>query len=139
MKDIVPTLRELRHEKSVSAILISGLAAGCLLLFILIFTPVPAAVIENCDVISGEVTAVHSPCCLDVVIELAGDEHHYHINRGLERGIDLDDFRQRLPGANATIHYIRTYWTPLDPAGKLRPVAQVAVGKEVLYSDFQEE
>lgn len=139
MKDIVPTLREMRHEKSVSMILVSGLVAGCLLLCVLLFNPVPAAVTENCDVISGEVTAVHSPCCFDVVIELAGDDHHYHINRGLEKGIDLAVLRNQLLGATATLHHIRTNWTPLDPAGKLRPVAQVAVEDEVLFSAFPEE
>ena len=139
MKDIVPTLRELRHERSISIILVSGLVAGCLLLCVLIFSPVPVATPENCDVISGKVTAVHSPCCSDVVIELAGDDHTYHINRGLENGIVLVDFREQLLGSIAAMHYIRTYWTPLDPAGKLRPVAQVAVGEEVLFSAFPEE
>jgi|GEM_PF-3006605 len=137
MKNIVPTLREIRHEKSsLSVILISCIMAGFILLAFLVVTPVPFALPENCKMVRGKVTRVFSPCCADVVIELAGDSHNYHINRGLERGIDLDVFNAELIEEEVTLQYIRTHWTPLDPFGELRPVAQVSLGNKVLYSAF---
>lgn len=137
MKDIVPHLREVRHEKSsFSIIVISSIMAGFVLLAFLILTPVPAAIPENCETITGTVARVYSPCCKDVVIELQDDGHRYHINRALQRGIELRAFDTQLLNNPVTLHYIRTHWSPLDPFGELRPVAQVASGGEILYSTF---
>lgn len=139
MKDIVPNLREVRHEKSsLSIIVISSIMAGFVLLAFLVLTPVPSALPENCETIAGKVANIYSPCCEDVVIELESDGHRYHINRGLERGIELRAFDTQLLDKHVTLHYIRTHWSPLDPFGELRPVAQVVLGGEILYSTFPE-
>jgi hypothetical protein len=110
------------------------LAGVFLILLIMIFTPVPTPTADNTFVVEGKVTQVISPCCEDIRVRLEDDKHYYHINRGLERGIDLAAFEKALLGKTVTVEVIRTNWTPLDPGRHLRPVAQILDGEKEVYN-----
>lgn len=104
--------------------------------YILVFTRVPKPTLENTNVTSGRVVKVHYGGVNDVVIRLPNDERFYYINRGLERGLDLDRFAQQLEGKNVNLYVIERNWTPLDPSHNLAPVGRVSLAQNVLFTDF---
>lgn len=55
----------------------------------------------------------------DVAIVLEGDPRVYYINRGLERGLSLDQLTQQIQGNQVTLHVIEMrLWSPLNPSGR---------------------
>lgn len=95
-------------------------------LVVMALTPVPRPTPERCYTVTGRVASVTTPCCLDVSIWLEGDTHRYHINRGVERGIDVAAWHQRLAGKQVQLKVIRRNWSPLDRTHELAPVAEVS-------------
>ena len=60
--------------------------------------------------------------------------YFYYINRGLERGIDLNMFEQTLVGEQVKLTFVKTHWSPLDPVKTMRPIAEVEVASELLFT-----
>lgn len=109
------------------------------MLLVMVFTPVPQPIPENCKVVEGKVLKVYSPCCQDVGIKLEADEDRYYINRGLERGIDVEAWQQSLEGQVVQLSVIRRNWTPLDPSHSMQPVAELRLKEQVYFSAIKSE
>ncbi len=123
-----------------SALKKAGMALGAILGVALIaltamaLTPVPRPTPEGCDTVTGRLTSVTSPGGNDVSLWLEGDEHRYYINRGIERGIDVAAWHERLHGKQVTLKVIRRNWSPLDPDHDLAPVAEVRDPEGVVFT-----
>ena len=57
----------------------------------------------------------------------------FYINRGVEQGIDVDDWHRRLSGKRIGLTVIR-HWTPLDWKGRGRPVAELRLDDDVVFT-----
>ncbi len=104
------------------------------ILIILILRPVPQPTPENTSCCKGLVEKVFESGTRDITIKLRGDKKTYYINRGLERGLNLDTL-QKLLNRTVEIRYIR-HWTPLDYDQSGRPVAQLTHEDLVLFSSM---
>jgi len=117
-------------------LVLKSAALGAVALFgylvLLALRPVPVPTDENTYWVEGQVVSAGSPCCEDIVIRLRDDTHDYYINRGMERLAAPEEFCGDLPGRSVRIRVIR-HWTPLDPRGRLKSVANVVVGGEAWF------
>lgn len=110
------------------------LGAAILVLLVMALTPVPRPTPDRCYTVSGRLTSVTSPGGLDVSLWIEGDEHRYYINRGVERGIDVAAWHQRLQGKQVQLKVIRRNWSPLDADHDLAPVAEVTDPEGVVFT-----
>ena len=56
---------------------------------------------------------------------------HFEKNRGLERGLNLEELQKELIGNNVTIRYPK-HWTLLDPNNKIKHLSVLEYnGKEI--------
>lgn len=106
---------------------------GLLILFGFSLRKVPAPLHENCSTVRGTVEKVHSPCCSDIVIQLANNKRTYYINRGLEDGLELVKMKADLEGKEIVLQKIN-HWTPLDPENYTVPLAEVKLNDEIYFS-----
>lgn len=114
-------------------ILLWLLALPVLLIAFVMWAKVPAPTAENTVEIEFNFIQVQSPCCEDVMISVPGDDHFYYINRGLELGIDLDEWNKKYSGKRMKLSWIKTRWNPFNASGSHRPVAKVSCGDEVCF------
>lgn len=128
--DNLQMLRLNRFQAGAGAIALVPLALAS---YILVFTRVPQPTADNTYVVSGQISQVKPGGRNDVVIRLKGDDRIYYINRGLERGIELGSFANKLQGQQVKLQVIERAWTPLDPYHRLAPVASVARGVDPIF------
>ena len=88
-----------------------------LLLGILILRPVPIPDEKDCLIVKGTVIEINEDGVKDVVFRLEGQERTFYVNRGLERGLELEKLRTELIDQEITIKY-PNYWTPLGNSSK---------------------
>ena len=105
------------------------LAAGALAL-----RPVPIVSADRCEVAAGTVVEIREGTSGDVFFRLREDERRFYINRGLERGLELEGLRRDLLGEQVSLLY-PPYWTPLDATGSTRPVSRLECGESVLFDE----
>ena len=79
-------------------------------------TNVPTLKAENINVISGRVMKGENGGFNYVVLTLAGDNHIYYINRGLERALDPNRLAQQLEGKQVKLYLFQGYDRPLTPS-----------------------
>ena len=80
---------------------------------VLILRPVPILPEKDCETLKGTVTNVYEGGAKDVVLTLNGQRKLYYVNRGLERGLDLNTLKRQLINEEVVIKY-PDYWTPLN-------------------------
>src|SRR5688572_28431155 len=80
---------------------------------LLILRPVPILPEEECVSLKGTVTDVYEGGVKDVVLTLHGLKKFYYVNRGLERGLDVNTLKEQLINEEVIIKY-PDHWTPLD-------------------------
>jgi len=114
-------------------ILLWLLAIPVLLIAFVMWAKVPEPTPENTVEIEFDFVQVQSPCCQDVMISVPDDDHVYYINRGLEKGIVLDERNQKFQGKKMTLSWVKTRWNPFNSSGRHRPVAKVSSGGEVYF------
>lgn len=118
-----------------NGLMILGIAF--LLLCVLILRPVPHPDrLDKCLSVTGKVYGISEAGVKDVVFSLEGTNRRFYINRGLEDGLRLDSLRTRLQGREVTLYYPR-YWTPLDPRNRIRHLAQVNLGEQVVWTEIR--
>ena len=84
-----------------------------LIIAILIFRPVPI-VSENQTISeSGIVTEIYSNKGNDIIFVLENTKRRFYINRGLERGLELKNLKEKLIGNSIVVKYPK-YWTDLS-------------------------
>jgi hypothetical protein len=84
---------------------------------VLIFRPVPIPNEKDCLIVEGTVIEITEDGVKDVVFRLAGQNRTFYVNRGLERGLELEKLRAELMDKEITIKYHK-YWTPLGNSSK---------------------
>ena len=104
--------------------------------FLVAWLKVPTPTLENTTFVTGQLEYVSAPCCEDVGIRLKGDNHFYYINRGVESGIDVDAWSRRMGNDEVSLRIIETRWSPLNPAKRTVPVAEISHDGEVLFSSM---
>ena len=102
---------------------------------VLILRPVPSPSEEECLVVEGIVGAVYESGVKDISISLKDHSTSFYINRGLENGLALDSFTQKIIHQKVTIKY-PDYWTPLDADNSIKHVSKIYLDKEVVYSEI---
>lgn len=110
---------------------------GVLLVFsYFILRPVPIVSEEKALVTSGVVRDVFSAGTQDIVFELQDDHRLFYINRGSDRGLDIEQLQELLIGNKIILKYPK-YWTPIDWKGEVRHVSKLEFGNQILFNELQ--
>lgn len=115
-------------------VLLYALGGIVFLFLLLILRPVPKAIPENCKIVNGTMARVDSLCCADVNFFLQNDDRHFYLNRGFENDLALEELRTDLPAGTPVTLYVFNHWTPLDPGGRMAPIARIETDDEVIFS-----
>jgi hypothetical protein len=111
---------------------------SCLLVFFLLvgFSILPSPNPQNCVKVSAEVSKVFEGGGEnDIVIFLKDDPNYYYINRGLERGLELEQLKEQISNNTVTLIYIK-HWSPLNPMNRTRHIAKLMSRETILYSEL---
>ena len=111
-------------------------SVALLILMSLVFTPVPIPDEGECLVDSGVVTNIYESGSKDITLILSGHRKRYYINRGLERGLQLNEVGTALLGRKVVIKY-PDYWTPLDPKNSIRHVSKSELDGQTIFTELQ--
>jgi len=95
-----PKIKKLKH---IYWILIGG--ATLFVLGIMIFRPVPILPEKDLVVLKGRVTGVYEGGVKDVNLKLEGRSETFYVNRGLERGLNLQELKDQLINQDIIIKY----------------------------------
>jgi len=86
---------------------------------------------DDCKTIKGKVSAIYSNGLTEVIIRLSGEKARFVLQKN--NNGDLEEFRKQVEGREVQVRYAVTP-NPLEPAGSIAQVAELAVGPEVLYA-----
>lgn len=86
--------------------------------------------IEDSEVKNITVTRIYEGGVKDIVFAEA-DGSFYYINRGLEQGYTLEGFRKKVLNKNVTLHLASTLM-----GSSSNHIAQIAIGNEILFTEF---
>ncbi len=96
--------------------------------------PIPDSV-EECLKVDGEVLDIIDAGTYDIRFIIEGDNSIYYINRGLERGLNLDELKDKLIGKTITLYYPE-YFSILDPNNNSRHLNQVNFLDEIIFTEI---
>jgi len=102
---------------------------------VLIFRPVPFPDEKDCLSLKGKVTEIYEAGVKDVVFKLEGFDGEFYVNRGLERGMELNNLRAKLINKEIVIKY-PTYWTPLDPGNSVRHISKIEYEGRTVFTEL---
>lgn len=100
----------------------------------LVLRPVPIVAEAECEVAQGKVVHVFEGGAGDIVLVLESQAERFYINRGLEKGLDLELLRSQLIDSQVKLWY-PSYWTPLDPTSSTRHISKMTLGESVLFDE----
>ncbi len=115
---------------------ITGFIVFIFLAAILIFRPVPIVQEENALVVYGMVEKIKLTEGNDFVFKLKDNPTKYYINRGIEAGLDYNEFKQSVINKKVVVKYPK-YWTPLDWNNTVRHISKVETDGEVLFNELK--
>ncbi len=101
----------------------------------LIFRPVPIPYEGDCLIVDGHVAQIYESGTKDVSIRLEGNDKIFYVNRGLERGLDLNELNDMLIGEKILIKYPK-YWTPLDPGSTIRHISKIEFNGRTIFTEL---
>jgi hypothetical protein len=102
---------------------------------VLSLTPVPITSEADCKILNATVADVYEQGTNDVVLKLQGDDRTFYVNRGLERGLNLQKLKTELIGREITLKY-PDYWTPLDPGKTSIHVSKIEVAGRTVFTEL---
>jgi hypothetical protein len=84
---------------------------------------------EGCVMETETIINISEGTAYDVVFS---DNHgdHYYINRGLERGLNLDSLNAKVLNKRVTLHLPKLW------LGTSEHIAQLAVGDDIIFTEF---
>jgi len=112
---------------------------GLLILIVIImlsFRPVPILDEEDCVVLEGTVTEIYEGGVKDVVLKLRGHSQVFYINRGLERGLDLEHLKADLVGREIVVKY-PDHWTPMDITKSSIHISKIEHEGHTIFSELE--
>ena len=98
---------------------------GLLAITTLIKDPVP----EKCAIETKTIISISGVASEDIVLKDSNGDNYY-INRGLERGLNLDSLNAKVLNKTVTLHLPKLW------LGTSEHVAQLAIGDEIIYTEF---
>ena len=113
----------------------TGFIVFIFLAAILIFRPVPIVQEENALVVSGIVEKIKLTEGNDFVFKLKDNPTKYYINKGIEAGLDYNEFKQSVINKEVVVKYPK-YWTPLDWNNSVRHISKVEHKGTVYFNKF---
>jgi len=116
------------------AISLIGLLVGGV--FLLSSMKVPAPTKDNTVTVNGKVEKIYEASEDDVVFILENDERIYYINRGLEKGLNLLELRNKHLGKTLTLTYI-DHSHLFKPFVDNRHLAEVKTDISIIYSEMK--
>lgn len=102
---------------------------------VLIFRAVPIPEESGALISKGTVTKIYESGVKDVFFELKGIDKKFYVNRGLERGLNLDELQAELINKEIVIKYPK-YWTPLDPDNSVRHISKVESEGRTIFTEI---
>ena len=106
-------------------------------LFIIISLSFHSCIIDNpqpeeCDIETEKIISIKEGTSFDIVFsDTHGD--HYYINRGLERGLNLDSLNAKVLNKTVTLHLPKLFF------GTSEHIAQLAIGDEIIFTEFSSD
>ena len=114
-----------------------SVAAALTVLLLFVCRPVPIPAEDKCISISGTVEKIYEGGVHDVVFKLKEyNQKRYYVNRGLERGLELENLQNTLIDKKITIKY-PSYWTPLDPTNATRHISKIEHDGTVIFTEIE--
>lgn len=104
-------------------------------LILLSLRPIPQANSSNCKTIAAKVIDIQEKGDKDISITLAQTEGQFYINRGLEKGISVEEWKAKFNNKTIKISYV-DHWSPFDPFNKLRSVARISIDGMIEFDKF---
>ncbi|WP_046743051.1 hypothetical protein [Kordia zhangzhouensis] len=99
------------------------------------FTNAPTVHSEDCILISGKVISVKEGTSSNIQIRLENDSHYYYIDRGMEKGVNLEQLSTKVLNKTVTL-YCPNRWTIVNPDGIVPQISKMEKGTSVVYSEF---
>lgn len=115
--------------------IITGTLITIVVSVIMVFRPVPIPEEKDCISLKGTIATVYEGSSGDVVFRLQDQQQTFYINRGLERGLRLDNLQATLTNREVVIKYPE-YWTPLDPNNQIRHISKIEYEGETIFSEL---
>ena len=103
---------------------------------IFILRPVPIVSEEEALVVEAVVSGVYESGEKDLLIQLEGENQRFYMNRMLENGPALAEWKQQLTGNTVTIKY-PDYWTPLDWNNRVRHISKLEMDGRVIFNELR--
>ena len=85
---------------------------------------------EECTVQKVKITKITEGSSFDIVFYDDGTDKFY-INRGLERGLNLDSLNTKVLNKTVTLHL------PILPIGTSEHIAQLVVENDTIFTEFK--
>ena len=85
---------------------------------------------SNCKQVEGVVEQITEATSYDIVFKLKDDNAIYYVNRGLERGLVLNNLKAQLEGEKVKIWHAKTGYLE---GGH---VTQVEAGEKIIYTEW---
>lgn len=117
-------------------IILIVLAVVFVILAVVTLRPIPIVSEDEALVVTGKVSDIYETGIKDITIRLEENDCIYYINRGLERGIEMGEFKQKLIGKEVELKYPK-YWTPLDWNNKVKHISKVELNGEVIFNELK--
>ncbi len=113
-----------------------GLSVVFLIICVLVLRPVPIVTEDKTIVVSGVVEKIKLTEGNDFVFKLKDNPTRYYINRGIEAGLNYQDFEERVLNKSIIVKYPK-YWTPLDWNNTVRHISKVELNGEILFNELK--
>ncbi|MEJ7693565.1 hypothetical protein [Daejeonella sp.] len=111
--------------------------AGVIAIFalgIMTIRPVPILPEEDLMVLKGKVVGIHEGGVKDVTIKLEGRNEIFYVNRGLERGLNLQELQAQLINQDVLIKY-PDHWTLLNFNKNSVHISKIEHHGETVFSE----
>ncbi|WP_299524817.1 hypothetical protein [Winogradskyella sp.] len=86
---------------------------------------------EECEVIDVKITRITEGSSYDIVFHDDGTDFYY-INRGLERGLNLDSLKTKVLNKTVTLHLAKVMGGITS-----EHISQMALGDDIIFTEFQ--
>lgn len=114
-------------------IIIASLLA---LIGVTVLRPVPMVKEDKALSVKGVIVDIHKDGVNDIVFRLKDESRSFYINRGLERGLELDYLKEKLLGHEVVFKYPR-HWTLLNWNNQLCHISKVEFNQEILFNELK--
>lgn len=125
---------KIKKPRTIHWIFIVGVL--CFGLGLMIFRPVPMLPENELTVLNGKVIQIYEGGVNDVIFKLEGRKEMLYINRGLERGLKLEELNAQLINNEITIKY-PDHWSLLDMNNRIIHISKIEHHGSTIFAEIQ--